>query len=95
MLKLKPENSTPVLSAVDILILIVHVSVGTVSQWRSLHLCFAHLKKYFDLAISKMENSVLKWVLFSLKLPIQDEMDFKKKNNYVLTSHLKLGPSPA
>lgn len=32
LLKLKPENSIPVLSAVDILILIVHVSVGTVSQ---------------------------------------------------------------
>lgn len=79
LLKLKPENSVPVLSAADILRLIVPVSVATVSEWGRLQPSFAHLKKCFDFTISKIENSVLKQVFLSLKLPIQDEMDLKKK----------------
>lgn len=85
MLKHKPENSVPFLSAVDILI--VHVSVATVFEWGRLHPSFAHLKKCCGFTISKKENSVLKQVFLSLKWPIQDEMDLKKKN-HVLTQSL-------
>jgi len=79
LLKLKPENCVPFLSAVDILILIVHVSVATVSEWGRLHPSFAHLKKCFDFTISKIEKLILKQVFLSLKLPTQNEMDLKKK----------------
>lgn len=71
------------------------VSVATVSEWGRLQPSFTHLKKCFDFTISKIENSLLKQVFLSLKLPIQDEMDLKEKSQLNSKSHLKLGPYPA
>lgn len=54
--------------------------MSTVPEWGRYNPSFTHLKKCFNLTISKIEKSFLNQVFISPKLPIQGQTDWKTKN---------------